>query len=220
MTIERYEANFRRLSDSELADWKSYPTAWVSDALNRSQCMASAIKPLRPDMRLIGQARTVQVPAADNAAIHAILALAQPGEVIVIDAAAHPDTSVWGGILTYAAVKARVAGVVLDGATRNSGEIAERGFPLFCRAVSPRGGQKGIYGMIDGPIAVGGVAVQSGDLVSADGDGVVIVPLQRIEKTLTELKKIKEREASILAKLDAGQKTADLLGVTIPDVNR
>ncbi len=220
MTIERHNANFRRLSDSELAAWKDCPTAVISDALNRAQSMIGAIKPLRPDMRLIGQARTAQAPASDNAAIHAILALARPREVLVIDCASHPDAGVWGGILTHAAIRARIAGVVLDGATRDSVEIAERGFPVFCRAIVPRGGQKGSYGMIDGPVAVGGVAVHSGDLVVGDGDGVTVVPLQRVEATLAAAKKIQDLEVSLLDKIDAGQTTAALLGITIPDVNQ
>jgi regulator of RNase E activity RraA len=220
MTIERYKADFRRLTEGELAAWQKVPTAIVGDVLNRAQCMAGVIKPLRSDMRVVGQARTAQAPAADNAAIHAILALARPGEVLVIDCQGHPDTGVWGGILTHAAVRARVAGVVLDGATRDSVEIIERGFPVFCRAIVPRGGQKGSYGMLDGPISVGGVPVRSGDLVIGDGDGVAIVPLQRVEQTLAEVKKVEERETEILAKIDAGKSTAELLGIKIPDVNQ
>jgi 4-hydroxy-4-methyl-2-oxoglutarate aldolase len=220
MTIERYKAEFRRMTDGELAEWRKIPTAMVGDALNRAQCMAGAIKPLRPNMRLVGQARTAQVPAADNAAIHAVLALARPGEVLVIDGQGHPDTGVWGGILTHAALRAQVSGVVLDGATRDSLEIAERGFPVFCRAVVPRGGQKGSYGMVDGPVSVGGVPVRSGDLVIGDGDGVAIVPLQRVEQTLADVRKIEAREVEILAKIDAGQTTAELLGITVPDVNQ
>jgi 4-hydroxy-4-methyl-2-oxoglutarate aldolase len=220
MTIERYKADFRRMTESELAAWKTVSTAIVGDALNRAQCMAGVIKPLRPNMRIVGQARTAQVPAADNAAIHAIVALARPGEVLVIDGQAHPDTGVWGGILTHAAMRTGIAGVVLDGATRDSVEIVERGFAVFCRAVVPRGGQKGSYGMVDGPVSVGSVPVRSGDLVIGDGDGVAIVPLQRVEQTLAEVKKIEEREAAILAKIDAGQTTAEILGITVPGVNQ
>jgi 4-hydroxy-4-methyl-2-oxoglutarate aldolase len=74
--------------------------------------------------------------------------------------------------------------------------------------------------MLDGPISVGGVPVRSGDLVIGDGDGVAIVPLQRVEQTLAEVKKVEERETEILAKIDAGKSTAELLGIKIPDVNQ
>lgn len=220
MTIERYDVNFRRMSEDELAEWKKHPTAIISDAQNRAQTMSASIRPLHPDMRLVGQARTIRVPAADNAATHVMLALVRPGEVIVIDGAGYTDTAVWGGVVTLAAIRAKAAGVVTDGATRDSQEIAEKGFPLFCSGVTPRGPQKGNYGMIDGPIALGRVPVQSGDLIVGDSDGVVVVPLNRLKETLAEVKKIEEREAAMIAKLEAGQTTAEIVGVKIPEVIR
>ncbi|WP_210483537.1 RraA family protein [Microvirga antarctica] len=220
MPLERYAADFSILSKETLAKWVGCPSAIAGDAMNRARCMIGAIKPLRPGMALVGQARTVQVPAGDNAAIHVALAIARRGEVLVIDACAHPDTSVWGGILTDAAKRCGLAGIVLDGATRDAGEIAQLGFPVFCRAVSPRGGQKGGFGMVDGDVAVGGVTVRSGDLILADDDGVAVVPLHLVESVWAEVEKVKSKEAEILAGIAQGRTSADVLGIKVPEINR
>jgi len=217
MTLLRHKISYKPLSDSQLDDWRSIPAAIVGDSLNRARCLDAGIKSLTRGTRLVGQARTVQVPAGDNAAIHVAVALAAPNEILVIDACAHPDTAVWGDILTTAARKAGLGGVILDGAVRDAAEIIENGFPVFCRAISPRGPQKGSFGMIDGSVAVGGVSVASGDLIIADDDGVAIVPYDQISKTLSKAKNLISKEAEIIAAIESGRSSAELLGITIPD---
>jgi hypothetical protein len=126
-------------ADRDLGMDHRHPRAVAGDAMNRARCMVSDIHPLAPSMRIVGQARTLQVPPGDNAAIHVAVALARPGDVLVIDAGGYLDVAVWGGILTTAAAVAAIGGVVLDGATRDSSEAGEAGLSLFCRGVEPRG---------------------------------------------------------------------------------
>lgn len=219
MPLERHPADFPVLTGEDLAAWADVPAAVASDAMGRARTMAAAIKPLKPGTRLLGQARTVRVPVGDNTAIHVAVALARPGEILVVDAGGHEETTVWGGILTQAAQARGIVGVVVDGGTRDAAEIAASGFAFYCRSVSPRGGQKGGSGMVDGPLAVGGVDLASGDLVVGDDDGIAIVPLARQAAVLAEVKAVLKREETLLSAIAEGRTTAEILGITIPDVN-
>lgn len=179
--------------------------------------MAPDIRPLKTGIRLAGHARTVQGPPGDNAAVHAAAALVGPAEVLVIDAGGFTDVAVWGGVLTTIARRRGLAGVVLDGATRDSAEVLESGFALFCRAITPRSGSKLAVGAIDGPVSVGGVIVRCGDLIVGDDDGVVVVPYDEIGATLGKVKAAVDREKEILAAIDRGRTSAEILGIAIPE---
>lgn len=100
MAMIRREARFRVLTEAELKPWKHVSAAVTGDAQNRSQCMSADVKPLRPGLRILGQARTVQAMVGDNSAVHAALALIRSGEVLVIEARGHVDTALWGQIMT------------------------------------------------------------------------------------------------------------------------
>ena len=216
MPVTRHAAAFRTLSAAELTAWRGTPTATASDAMDRSQAMSGAIKPVKPGLQLCGQARTIQAMVGDNSALHLAVSLARPGEVLAIDAGGHEDTAVWGDILTSAAMARGIAGVVIDGATRDVARIRELGFPVFCRAVVPRGPHKGFGGVIDGPVAVGGVPVGPGDLVLGDDDGVTVVPLARLAAVRAALDAIVDKERQLLAGIAAGRSTAQLLGIAPP----
>ena len=216
MPVTRQPATFRTLSAAELTQWRGTATATASDAMERSQAMVGAIKPVRPGLKLCGQARTVQAMVGDNSALHLAVSLARPGEVVVVDAGGHEDNAVWGDILTSAAIARGIAAVVIDGATRDVARIRELGFPVFCRAIVPRGPHKGFGGVIDGPVAVGGVPVGPGELVLGDDDGITVVPLARLAAVRAAIDTIVEKERQLLAGVAAGRSTAQLLGIVPP----
>ena len=156
MAIQRHNVTFDRLSDDVLAQWRAIPPAIVSDMMNRTQCMAGRIKPVKKGMTVCGQARTVTCMVGDNSAAHYAIGLLNPGEILVIDAGGYADVAVWGGIMTHGAVAMKAGGVVIDGAMRDVAEIAEMGLPAFCAAHVPQGPHKGFGGVIDGTISCGG----------------------------------------------------------------
>jgi 4-hydroxy-4-methyl-2-oxoglutarate aldolase len=197
MPIQRYRTEFDRLSEADLAPWRNVPPAIVGDCMNRSQVMAARIKPIAPGMILAGQARTVTCMVGDNAAAHVAISLAEPDEILVVDARAHTDTAVWGGIMTRAAMQRGIAGLVIDGAVRDVAEIRELGFPVFTSGVVPAGPSKGFGGIIDGAIACGNCPVHPGDLIIGDDDGIAVVPLARHSDLLAaSLEKISQEEAT------------------------
>ncbi|MEM8949451.1 MAG: RraA family protein [Pseudomonadota bacterium] len=218
MAVNLHDAPFRQLGTSERDAWKDAEAAAVSDCLERGMAMDGGLKPLDPAMRLVGQARTVRCMVGDNSALHAAITLARPGEILVVDAGGFLGTAVWGGLMTEAAKRKNIAGIVVDGAVRDSAEIIELAFPCFARGTVPAGPHKGFGGAIDVPISCGGIAVHPGDLIIADADGVTVVPLARVEDTLTAYHALKAKEAKALAALEAGGTLADIYGV--PEITK
>ena len=108
--------------------------------------------------------------------------------------------------------------MVLDGATRDVAELRAMGFPVFSRAVVPRGPHKGFGGTIDGPIAAGGVPVRPGDLVIGDDDGVVVVPLDQARQVLVAAQANVEKESRWMAEIANGRATTEMLGIPEPEV--
>jgi len=213
MSVRHHKHDYRRLASAEIAPWKDFGTAEISDCLDRAQAMFGAIGPLRPGIRVVGQARAVNCMVADNSALHAAVTLAEPGDVLVASAQGFEDVAVWGGLMTRAALARGIAGLVVDGAVRDSDEIAELGFPCFARCAVPRGPHKGFGGSVDAPVSCGGVTVSSGDLVIGDADGVAVVPLARVNATLAAVRALREREAVTIETMADGASLAEIYGV-------
>ncbi|HHY47969.1 MAG TPA: RraA family protein [Firmicutes bacterium] len=152
-----------------------YSTANLADGMNGFGAMDHQIKPVTPQRRLVGPAITVRVRPGDNLMVHRAIALSKPGDVIVVSAGGQCLNAVWGELMTAAAAKAGIAGVVVDGAVRDVSKIAEYHLPIFARGVIPCSCDKDGPGEINVPVACGGVAVNPGDIVVGDDDGVVVI---------------------------------------------
>lgn len=160
------------------------PTTTLADVLDRRQVMDPAIRPLwSPLPRIAGPAFTVRCPPGDNLMLHAAIYRAEPGSVIVVESG-DLDYALAGGNVCAVAQRNGVAGFVLDGLIRDVGEIREMGFPVWARGVIPIPGGKSAALPLNVPIRCGGVAVQAGDLVVADEEGVVVVPSSALPEAL------------------------------------
>jgi regulator of RNase E activity RraA len=138
----------------------------------------SAIKPLvaAPGWRIAGPALTVALEAPDGLMGAAAVAVARPGDVILVAAEGDCSLAAWGGGLTRSAKVKGVAGVIVDGAAMDSASILDTGVPFFCRTTTLHYQPSGVPGSVNVDIVCGGAAVAPGDLVMADADGVLIVP--------------------------------------------
>ena len=220
MPVQRHIVEFERLSQADIDGWRKIPPAIASDSMNRGQFMAAAIKPLAPGTRLVGQARTVTSMVGDNGINHIASAVAEAGEVLVIDAKGYADVAVWGGVTTRVALAKGLAGIVIDGAVRDAAEIRELGFPCFARAVVPSGPHKGFGGTIDGRISCAGCPVSPGDIVLGDDDGIAVVPIERWRSIYAAcLDKLKQEE-DWLKQLEAGGSMVDILGLPEAEIVR
>jgi RraA family protein len=202
----------RLLSAQEIAAWQAIPAAVVSDELNRASAMVAGVKPLAPGMAFVGQALTVQCMVADNAALHYALTVAWPGAVLTADAGGFLGNAVWGGILHYAAKKAGLAAVVVDGAMRDADSIGKMNFPVYARGINPRGPYKAGPGEINVPISCGGVVVHPGDIVAGDADGVLVIPRLDGDAVLARAKRKLAQEFATREAIEAG--TWDRSGYT------
>ena len=187
--------------------------ATIHEAQGQCGAMASAIKPIDPTRRLVGRALTVDTPPADNLMIHHALTQAQPGDVLVVDAKGFTEGGPWGDILTLAAQKAGVSGLVIDGMVRDGDAIIEMGFPIFCRGLCIKATHKAQAGRVNEPIVCAGVRVEPGDVIVGDRDGVVVVAQARADAVLAASQAREDKEEALRADLNAGRTTVDLLGL-------
>ena len=146
----------------------------LSDALHRGGVL-QGIRPLFPGIRMVGQAVTVRTYPGDWAKPVQAIDVAQPGEIIVIDAGGS-GPAIWGELATHSAVQRNLGGVVIDGALRDSPEIMAMKFPAFSRLVMPNAGEPKGFGEIGVPVTVGNMRVEPGDWLLGDDDGVVVLP--------------------------------------------
>lgn len=170
-----------------------------------------AIRPMWTGAQVCGPAVTVSCPARDNLMLHHAVAIAAPGSVLVASTERCQHAGAWGEVLSVAAQKRGIAGLVIDGAVRDIEAITERRFPVFSRGLAIGACKKERIGTLHEPIDLGGVTVCSGDIVVGTGDGVVILDSQSVEQVLQEAIVRREREAEIFDQLQAGKTTIEIL---------
>ena len=207
--------DFPRVSASVVQQAAQYQPAIFSDIQGRRGALHGRVRALRPHMKLAGPAFTVEVRPGDNLMIHAALALAKPGDVLVIDGKADQLCALMGTIMMTAAQQLGLAGVVIDGAVRDSLELAEMGFPVFSVGTNPNGPTKNVAGRIGHPVSCGGVTVHAGDLVIADADGVVVVEHAMAEGLLPLAAHKVAAEAKRIAQIKQGQTGASWLTASL-----
>jgi regulator of RNase E activity RraA len=167
--------DFERVSPNIVEQASRYQAAILADVAGRRGTAHGRIAALDPSMKLAGPAFTVEVRPGDNLMIHAAMAMAKPGDILVIDGKGDQSCALMGAIMVNACRQLRLGGIVMDGAMRDSRELRALGFPVFCAGTNPNGPTKFVPGRINWPVSVGGIAVSPGDLVVADADGVVFV---------------------------------------------
>jgi regulator of RNase E activity RraA len=177
--------------------------------------MDSGIKPAFR-AKITGQALTVQLSKGDLVDPLKALEMGQPGDVIVVDAGGDPNTSVCGGLMGGLAQNRGIRGMIVDGAGRDTDELEDIGWPIWTRAITPRGTHTMFSGRkeelsINVPIACGGVPVNPGDFIVADLMGVVVIPLARAEDVVRLASEQADREEKTRAWVKQGKTIEDLL---------
>lgn len=214
--------DFERVDPQVVAQAAGYASSILADVAGRRGALSGRIAPLSPTMRLAGPAVTVEVRPGDNLMIHAALALVKPGDVIVVDGKGDLNSALMGEIMCQQAAALGVAGVVIDGAVRDSEAIRELGFPMYAAGLNPNGPTKFVPGRVNHPVSIGGVTVSPGDLVVADADGVTVIERTKAaamlplaaEKVAAETKRIadiKSRKALRPGWLDGALRAAGVL---------
>jgi 4-hydroxy-4-methyl-2-oxoglutarate aldolase len=186
-----------------------------ADVMYRTGVMNSSIKPAFK-AKIAGQAITVQLSKGDLVDPLKALEMGQPGDIIVVDAGGDTETSVCGGLMGGLAKNRGIRGMIIDGAGRDIDELEDIGWPIWSKAIVPRGTHTMLSNRkeelsINVSIACGGVTVNPGDLIVADTIGVTVVPLQRAEEVLRLAREQAQREQKTREWVAKGKTVEDLL---------
>jgi regulator of RNase E activity RraA len=190
--------DFTRVAPQVVAQASAFASSILADVAGRRGALDGRIAPLARSMRLAGPAFTIEVRPGDNLMIHAAIAMAQPGDILVVDGKGDRTCALMGAIMMTACKTVGLGGVVLDGSHRDSEALLTLGFPVYSVGANPNGPSKAVPGRINFPITCGGVSVRPGDLVIGDGDGVVVVERELAESLLPlAAKKVADERARI-----------------------
>jgi len=193
-----------RVASAELvAEFAKLPVANVSDSMSRMTAAGSSLRPMHTSGGMAGAALTVKARPGDNLMLHKAIDMAQPGDVIVMDAGGDTTNALFGEMMLAYAIKRGVAGLVLNGAIRDSDAMKEVNHPVFAVGVTHRGPYKDGPGEINMPVAIDGMVVHPGDIIIGDGDGVLCVPLDAAEDIL------KKAQAKLVAETTQMQAIAE-----------
>ncbi len=214
--------DIQRVDAATVAKAAEFPSSILADVAGRRGALSGRIAPLAPSMRFAGPAITVEVRPGDNLMIHAAMAIAKPGDVLVIDGKGDLGSALMGEIMTQQCIALGVVGAVIDGAVRDSQAIRELGFPMFAAGNNPNGTTKSVSGRLNHPISIGGVSVYPGDLVVGDADGVTVIERDKAaamlplaaEKVAAETRRIadiKSRKALRPGWLDGALRAAGVI---------
>lgn len=203
----RLRREIERPDADVVAGFGEFETPAISDLMNRLYTMAQAIRPLTgPSLRILGPACTVKVYPGDNLMVHKSLDIAQPGDVLVVDASGSAMTAVLGDLVSTKARHRGIAGVVVDGLIRDLPAILALGdFPVFARGVTPIGPLHRGPGEVNFPISAGGIVVHPGDVIVGDLNGVVVVPRDIAPDLLARLRARASTEADYVAAVARGE---------------
>lgn len=187
-------------------------TCPLSDVMGANQA-ALGLYALVPGARMAGPAFTAKAPPGSVPTLLKALELAPPGSVLAVDGEGCADAALFGGLFARYAARRGLAGFAVDGASRDTADLAALGFPAFARAVCPRAWVNPAMGEIGVPVTLGGTAVRPGDWLVGDADGIVVIPRERLEEVLAAGEAKVHREAEIARRIDAGEALADIVNM-------
>jgi 4-hydroxy-4-methyl-2-oxoglutarate aldolase len=171
--------------------------------------MSPRMRPLALGRRIAGPAVTARCAARDNLMMHKALQLAQHGDVLVVSSA-EPSGAQWGHLAALYAERKNLAGVVVDGCIRDVDALSQRQYPVWSTAISPAHPDKRGAGAVNVPIRCDGVLVHPGDVVCADGDGVLVVRQQYLVAAIEKAELRMGHEAEVVTAIESGKSLFEL----------
>jgi 4-hydroxy-4-methyl-2-oxoglutarate aldolase len=188
-------------------------TATVYEAAGRVGLIDVALHQIVPGSHVAGPARPVRCGQDDNLMVHAAIAYARPGDVLVLTMPEPRPVALVGDLLATQAQVRGVAALLVDAAVRDVDELRELGLPVWARWIRVRGATKDVRGAIDEPVEVGGARIQAGDVVVLDADGAAVIESARVDEVVAAALAREEREAVKRERLRAGALSYDLDGL-------
>ena len=185
--------------------FRSLPVANISDVMSRMTAGGAALRPYYTGGMMVGPAITVKARPGDNLMVHKALDIAEPGDIVVVDAGGDLTNAIIGELMVAHAIQRGLGGIVINGAIRDSAELSAGSFPVFALGVTHRGPYKDGPGEVNVPISIGGMVINPGDLVCGDADGFLSVQMDDVETVFAAATKKHEAETKQMEAIRAGR---------------
>lgn len=195
----------RKVTDDVVKKYASIPVANISDCMSRMQAGGSRLRPMHKGGKIAGAAITVKTRPGDNLVVHRALDLAEPGDIVVVDAGGDLTNAIIGELMVAHCVFRKLGGIVINGAIRDLDAIQSGTFPVFAAGVTHRGPYKDGPGEINVPISIEGMVINPGDLIVGDADGLLAIGYDDLETVYNAAKAKNDLEAQQMAEIVSGK---------------
>jgi len=200
-------------ADDVHAELARLGVATVYEASGRCGLVDADLIQIVPGARAAGPARTARCGEGDNLMVHAAVAHARAGDVLVLTLPQPAPVTLVGDLLATQAKGRGVAALLVDAAVRDVDDLRRLGLPVWARFIRARGPDKDAVGALDEPVEVGGVTIRAGDVVVLDADGAVVVERERVHEVLEAARGRAARESEKRRRLESGELSYDLDGL-------
>jgi 4-hydroxy-4-methyl-2-oxoglutarate aldolase len=197
-----------------LSEFEKIGVATIHEVMNKDTLMDPGLRPITQGKIIAGPAITALNTPGDNLSLHVGLSLAEEGDILVTTfLGTNSFNAIWGELATCTAIGKNMKGVIADGAVRDINAVRKRNFPVWGRTVFPRKSAKSDLGGVNVPVVCGGTTVRPGDIIVADDDGIIVVPIEEAEQVLKKAQQRSEREEKACTMLLDGKSTFEYFGM-------